>query len=461
VVFKPSCKVVNGAFAVFKDADSDRLIIDARSTNRIFVDPPKVKLPTPDLLAQLKCSPHTSFFVSKCDLDNFYHRIRLPQHLVDFFGLPPVLATDVGLLGYPAGTKLYPCCTTLPMGWSHSVYLAQQAHEHTIYTRTSLKPEDAITADNDKRLDRQRHMIYIDDFITVGLDSGVLEAQQDEYVAAVADAGIPHKPSKRFAPTADGLECVGFVVHGRDHTVGVDPNKLLSLVAETLRIVSSSSCTGHTMSQLVGSWTWASMTCRPVLSVLNSVYRFIQAARRREFGIWPSVRRELLVLVGLAPFLSSNLSQGWCPHVVATDASSTGLGVCSSTLDVSTVANAACARVPTHDTGDLPNGVSSSGWRNIVSHRWRDFEHINVLELRATLTGLKWLLSRPISFRRRVFFLCDSQVVTQCLSKGRSSSPPLLRLLRQLAALQLAFSTFVRIRWIRSELNPADKPSRC
>jgi hypothetical protein len=94
-VLKP--EVVNGVFAVEKDGDKQRLIIDARPANNVFIDPPKVSLPTPDLLSQLVVPSSRPFYVAKVDLDNFYHRLTLPEWIRPYFALPPVRASAVGL----------------------------------------------------------------------------------------------------------------------------------------------------------------------------------------------------------------------------------------------------------------------------------------------------------------------------------------------------------------------------
>jgi hypothetical protein len=54
VGFTATPRAVNGVFAVGKDADSDRLIIDAQPANRLFVDAPPVSLPNPSHLVQLQ-----------------------------------------------------------------------------------------------------------------------------------------------------------------------------------------------------------------------------------------------------------------------------------------------------------------------------------------------------------------------------------------------------------------------
>jgi hypothetical protein len=67
VRLETSVHVVNGLFAVPKDQDSLRLIIDARPTNAIFAEPSAVQLPTPDLLAQLQVSTSDTVFAAKVD----------------------------------------------------------------------------------------------------------------------------------------------------------------------------------------------------------------------------------------------------------------------------------------------------------------------------------------------------------------------------------------------------------
>ena len=56
--------------------------------------------------------------------------------------------------------------------------------------------------------------------------------------------------------------------------------------------------------------------------------------------------------------------------------------------------------------------------------------------------------------------LLDSMAALGVISKGRSSSPPLLRLARQLAAYCISFGFLLYPRYIPSEINPADGPSR-
>jgi hypothetical protein len=104
--------------------------------------------------------------------------------------------------------------------------------------------------------------------------------------------------------------------------------------------------------------------------------------------------------------------------------------------------------------------VDAAPWRTIVSTPWAGVEHINVLELRAALLAVHWVLSYPSALSSRVFLLLDSTVAFFSVWKGRSSSPALLLVRRKISALLLAGGLSLLPGWVPSAVNPADAPSR-
>ncbi len=119
-------------------------------------------------------------------------------------------------------------------------------------------------------------------------------------------------------------------------------------------------------------------------------------------------------------------------------------------------------------TGDLMNpaawprcSIDPGCWRwRVVMPYPRKGSHINVLELYAVFTALKWRLSTAGSIGRRCLHLCDSQVFTVVLTKGRSSSITRMSILCRANALLLA--SFSQLCWacVSTDVNPADAPSR-
>eukprot|EP00435_Cladocopium_sp_Y103_P029073 s976_g7.t1 len=72
-------------------------------------------------------------------------------------------------------------------------------------------------------------------------------------------------------------------------------------------------------------------------------------------------------------------------------------------------------------------------WRTVSGWRWKDTsEHINVLELRAVLTAIKWRVERLGQTDLRCLHMVDSLVVLHALSRGRSSSRKMRRSLMRL-----------------------------
>ncbi len=106
--------------------------------------------------------------------------------------------------------------------------------------------------------------------------------------------------------------------------------KLQSLRSKTLALLDHGRATGYELAAIVGRWNWAMLIRRPAMAVFSAVYRFIECAHGSLFNLWPSVRRELLIIVDLAPSLYTNIRSSLSSTVLATDASEWGMwyGLC-------------------------------------------------------------------------------------------------------------------------------------
>ena len=113
-------------------------------------------------LLDLEASVAEPLYIYKRDAKCFFDQLRLPDHLVDYFGRPSLVAadvlryTDMGLgelskhcVGFErvdSSTVLTPCCLTWPMGFSWSSYLAQSTLLACLYA-AGVK-ENSIVADD-------------------------------------------------------------------------------------------------------------------------------------------------------------------------------------------------------------------------------------------------------------------------------------------------------------------------
>jgi hypothetical protein len=476
--------VMCGLFGVMKDDNTIRVIWDCRRSNTRFQPSPKVDLPSPEILASLQLREDERIFVGKEDVSQYYHRLLLPVWMRRYFGLPPVMVD---------GQLLYPVARTLPMGFSHSVYIAETFHRHLVFPSVLPASAELLSVSalpSFAAVDDVFVLLYIDDAIFLGRSREAVARVQDAYRVRLRSVGLAIHPSKSQPPTLDPVKCLGFMVDGGNGRVELPQSTESFLLVATKQLLREGRCTGRAMFRLLGHWTWACMLARPALSVLRHCYRFAMIADKRSFSLWPSVRLELQVLVGLLPLLFRSLRVPWRASVFATDASQKGLGVClvnvpvhsvrtlasswpfSPPTSISPVSNpsgaayalAAPVALPPPPPAPLSLGQAvplfrSHSFHTVISARWRFQAHINQLECHAILTALRRALSSSFA-ASRLLMLTDSAVVHATLRKGRCRSPGLLNIYRKIAALSLATGVRVLSHWIPSHLNPADGPSR-
>ena len=99
-------------------------------------------------------------------------------------------------------------------------------------------------------------------------------------------------------------------------------------------------------------------------------------------------------------------------------------------------------------------------WKEGFARKWKRKEHINVLELRAVLWAIQFQISRFQCLDARIFHISDSYICLSIVSKGRSGSKMLTRILQQISAHCLAFGLYVVVGHVDSMDNPTDEGSR-
>jgi hypothetical protein len=99
-------------------------------------------------------------------------------------------------------------------------------------------------------------------------------------------------------------------------------------------------------------------------------------------------------------------------------------------------------------------------WTVVQSYAWQQHQHINVLELLAFFNYFRSLAALSSSHSQRFLHVLDSRVCSCVLSKGRSSSKLLNRLLRRILGVSLAADLYVLPLWTVSAWNFSDAGSR-
>ena len=115
--------------------------------------------------------------------------------------------------------------------------------------------------------------------------------------------------------------------------------------------------------------------------------------------------------------------------------------------------------IPTDGFPEVPlEVVEASGWMDVASGRWRHRnESIIVLESRALTRGVENPRKYPTTVSKKV---CDACGQYGSFERRRSRNFLVLTCIRKLAGLCFALDLAVTVRWIPSEINVSDRPSR-
>ena len=237
------------------------------------------------------------------------------------------------------------------------------------------------------------------------------------------------------------------------------------------------------VASIVGVLAWLFLLRRCLFAVFASSYAFLRKPLEAVLPLWPSVRRELRHARNLIPLAFLDLTWRAHPVVLAQDAQGAtegdngGAGLVMAVPPPMEVlegilcrprgsAGPAAPDLRRELKGWLPPEsaravlVGNWHWWDFMAATWRAADHINAGEIRATLLWLEVLARSPECRHLRVLLLSDSTVAIGAMSKGRSSSFPLNRLLRRRMALEAAGGFTTTLRWVTSKVMPADRLSR-
>ena len=109
---------------------------------------------------------------------------------------------------------------------------------------------------------------------------------------------------------------------------------------------------------------------------------------------------------------------------------------------------------------EVPSTLIKGSWTVTHATRVRHPANILHLEAKAAVWGVHHVLRSEKAFGKRILILLDNLPAVLGITKGRASSAHLRGPLQQICAIALATGSRIFARWIPSELNPSDPPSR-
>ena len=494
----------SGLFALMKDLEKDRLILDARPANQLefglttWTSTMGSVVP----LLSLQLLPEQVLACSGEDLRDYYYYFcispaRALRNAIRY-ELTLEEAKQFGAYGkaVPGRRRYIPALNTMAMGDINAVEVGQEAHVKLAF-RAGVRLSDLITLRG--RLPRGGPYvgIVIDDFITISAvprplqDTTEAAMLADKMVEIYGTAGLLAHDGKRFR---DALHAKfwGASLDGEAGTLRFQLEKVLPLAMLTSQLARLGWSNRKLLEVLSGAWIAALQCRRRCTCLLEVVFDEIQLHGYEEnFPLSPAAIDELWTLVICCPWFVTDLRAAYCTEFSLVDASNEWEAEVSTQVSPALaeelgrqrLTKAAWSRlltplqavrrmngtltpdeeVPTGETaavehplwtGIVKSSTFSMQWRRRVRGR----PHINVSEMTAALR------SEARRARRfpghRILTGSDSQVTLGALIKGRSSSKVLNQHLKRFLPQSLAYNVYNYTQYIGTADNVADDPTR-
>ena len=310
------------------------------------------------------------------------------------------------------------------------------------------------------------------------------------------ERGLSLHPGEVQSEIVDTLGCR---LSGTKRCVTLRPARLWRLRLGIRYVLQRGRLTGRALEVILGHCTYCCLLNRNLMSIFNAVYKFIRTHYDARVPLWGSVRSELRAFAGLLPLCRADWDRQWNTLVSASDASLSGFGVCTRHLDREVVAT--IGRLPererfrrgcvggarasalaaageeleesdiaaflrsgwefNEDFAEVPVSVlKKEEWEVRLHGKWEHPDGILVLEGYALLKSLTRSANTRHGSDTRQLLLADNMPVALSFDRRRSRNYRLLKLIRKFSALCIAQNISCTVRWIPSELNSADEPSR-
>ena len=477
--------------------------------SRIEVDSPNNFEDDPEGLA---------VFLGVADVQDAFHRFRLRDNMAVYFGLGSARLADLrcdSLLLSDVATDVGGCVdlvwASLPMGFSWSLYFCQTINEAKMGTIPELHDSTLMTDRGRAAVLRRHsgtsapcaHFVYVDNLGIISTSSHRVATALSQTTNLFDEAGLL---THEHSVTSEKSEALGVCLDGRRLETRVSTKRYWKVRRALDFALSLRRLPGHVWRIILGHLTFVGLVCRDSLSCFSAIYGFIERHDTDTVPLWPTARQELERFRGLMPLLASEWSAEWSPLVMSTDASEEACGVTGSFWPPAVVAyhgrlserrrfaRVASTQARSHfdlqccleafdatslrtdedkmlqesepwvvdpEFVEIPVGLlRGDSWSELVRRRWVKTDNILLLEARALLRGLEVHLALAPKGPRRILMLTDNMSVCLSFSRRRAINFKLLCAIRKFSGTCMALGLSVSVRWIPSEWNTADPPSR-
>ena len=487
-----------------------RIVWDCRAANMHFRSLPDMDMGGGEALQRVELQGQHQLFVAQADVENCFYQCALPAWASPYFALEPVsvdntreMGTFVDIKGNPLpdSGRIYPVLVVYPMGWSWAFWLVQKLRERVAEQcgfnaercLVGAWPAPAITADC-------AALPYRDNLTVYGVNADQVGAGIERMINAFSSLGFD---LHEISGVEEVSSVLGYAVNlGRTGRLRPKPERVWKLRAALLWILNVN-VTGLQIQVLLGLYVSMALVSRGALAAPRALYDFVEACDGKPRRLWPSAAYEVTIMIGLLPLIVSDMSAPWSPTLTATDASSTGYGVCTRDVAHEQAAELGrwserwryrrldpsewCPRKRTVEPLDVladprtifPHLRDDTSFREregfpevpadlmrpklgrtVFSAPLRTPDHITALEGRSALWAVRNTLKHRSAHGVRHVRIVDNFGLALAFEKGRATAYDMLQLCRRLGSMTLATGAKFFWRWVPSEWNPSDEPSR-
>ena len=290
------------------------------------------------------------------DIRCFFYLFRTPPEWHRFMGFGREVPPEGLPAGY-TGKGWHLVSRVLPMGFINSVAIAQHVHRRVIQQalggeRQLAGKQQEIRRDRHQSSAAHQYRVYLDNYDELNkVDKQLAETLQgtpSAWTLAVRETyqqlGLPRHPKKAVTQEVRA-EVQGAWVDGERGCATPKLEKIGRYVRLALEICLAGRASQRELQVVGGGFVYIAMFRRPLLSGLNAVWRQVTelgkcgATVRR--ALPSEVALELLRFVALSPLAYMDFRLGTSELVTASDASTTGGGLCVS-RELSPFGVAAC-----------------------------------------------------------------------------------------------------------------------
>ena len=354
--FRRSIKSKIGIFFVKKKRPGEiRMVIDARQACRYHKRPPVTRLASAGALIDVDLAEEIEpegvgsicgwdLHGQEADVADCFWNFTIDS-LADWFGIDEAksvgelkeMGIDVreiwcpvaqGMIPTTPDMILFPCIRGMCMGWSWSLYFANEAvAEMVARARDGQKDQFIRERCPAPRITPSRPIagVYVDNITLIGSSAADVDGLASKIVSQAARQEIPLVWSSNAA--VKHLESVGIVLDLERRVAYNKPTRTWRFALATDALLARHSLRGEHLNVWLGHAVSLLTLGRPALSIFRECYRFVEAAWGRRMPMTRALRSELRIAQGAVFLAEAGLARPYCHRVYASDASGSGYGV--------------------------------------------------------------------------------------------------------------------------------------